>query len=56
MHTITGGWGEQKFPLCVGHEIVGVALRVGEKVTLVKVGQRVGVGAQSYSCREFLTV
>ncbi|KAK4163885.1 chaperonin 10-like protein [Cladorrhinum sp. PSN259] len=50
VHTINGGWGEQKFPLAVGHEIVGTAIRVGPKVTLVKEGQRVGVGAQSYSC------
>ncbi|KAK0125131.1 hypothetical protein ONS96_008995 [Cadophora gregata f. sp. sojae] len=50
LHTISGGWGEQHFPLCVGHEIVGTALRVGPKVTLIKPGQRVGVGAQSYSC------
>jgi len=49
-HTISGGWGDQHFPLCVGHEIVGEALRVGPKVTLIKPGQRVGVGAQSYSC------
>ncbi|KAH6629918.1 chaperonin 10-like protein [Chaetomium sp. MPI-SDFR-AT-0129] len=49
-HTVSGGWGEQKFPLAVGHEIVGTALRVGPKVTLIKPGQRVGVGAQSYSC------
>lgn len=50
LHTVSGGWGEQHFPLCVGHEIVGTALRVGPKVTLIKVGERVGVGAQSYSC------
>ncbi|CZS90116.1 probable cinnamyl alcohol dehydrogenase [Rhynchosporium agropyri] len=50
LHTISGGWGDQHFPLCVGHEIVGTALRVGPKVTLIKPGQRVGVGAQSYSC------
>jgi len=31
-------------------EIVGKALRVGPKVTLIKPGERVGVGAQSYSC------
>lgn len=31
-------------------EIVGTALRVGPKVSLIKPGQRVGVGAQSYSC------
>ena len=29
---------------------MGKAIRVGPKVTLVKEGQRVGVGAQSYSC------
>ena len=50
MHTISGGWGEQKFPLAVGHEIVGKAIRVGPKVTLIKEGERVGVGAQSWSC------
>jgi alcohol dehydrogenase (NADP+) len=31
-------------------EIVGIALRVGPKVTLAKPGMRVGVGAQNYSC------
>ncbi|KAN0114805.1 putative NADP-dependent alcohol dehydrogenase 6 [Hyaloscypha variabilis] len=50
LHTVSGGWGKQHFPLCVGHEIVGTALRVGPKVTLIKPGERVGVGAQSYSC------
>jgi alcohol dehydrogenase (NADP+) len=52
VHTITGGWGAQHFPLAVGHEIIGKALRVGPKVTLVKPGQRVGLGAQLYSCLE----
>ncbi|KAI1337894.1 alcohol dehydrogenase-like protein [Xylariaceae sp. FL0016] len=50
IHTISGGWGDQHFPLAVGHEIVGKALRVGPKVTLIKEGERVGVGAQSWSC------
>jgi len=50
LHTVSGGWGEQHFPLCVGHEIVGTAVKVGPKVTLIKEGSRVGVGAQSYSC------
>jgi alcohol dehydrogenase (NADP+) len=35
----------------VGHEIVGVAVRVGSEVKDIKVGDRVGVGAQSDSCR-----
>lgn len=34
----------------VGHEIVGTAVRVGSEVSHVKVGDRVGVGAQSDSC------
>ena len=50
LHTISGGWGSQQFPLAVGHEIVGTAIRVGSKVTLIKEGERIGIGAQSYSC------
>jgi alcohol dehydrogenase (NADP+) len=48
LHTITGGWGEDiPLPLCVGHEIIGKAIKVGSKVKDIKVGDRVGVGAQS---------
>jgi len=50
VHTITGGWGETPLPICVGHEVVGKAIRVGDKVTTVKVGDRVGVGAQIGAC------
>ena len=47
VHTITGGWGSDiPLPLCVGHEVVGRAVRVGKDVTTIKVGDRVGVGAQ----------
>jgi len=46
VHTITGGWGEAPMPLCVGHEIIGRAVKVGSKVKDIKVGDRVGVGAQ----------
>jgi len=52
VHTIKGDWGAQPYPLAVGHEIVGKALRVGPKVTKIKEGARVGVGAQSYACLE----
>lgn len=39
------------YPCCVGHEIVGVAVRVGSKAEGdIKVGDRVGVGAQSDAC------
>lgn len=50
VHTITGGWGEPNLPLCVGHEVVGKAIKVGDKVTTIKVGDRVGVGAQIWAC------
>lgn len=39
------------FPACcVGHEIVGKAVRVGSNVKHIKAGDRVGVGAQARSC------
>lgn len=50
VHTITGGWGEFKGPLCVGHEIVGKAIKVGKEVKTIKEGDRVGVGAQIWAC------
>ncbi|KAI9832291.1 MAG: hypothetical protein M1819_004469 [Sarea resinae] len=52
IHTITGGWGDCHLPLCPGHEVIGHAIRVGPKVKTVKVGDRVGVGAQIWSCLE----
>ncbi|KIY42983.1 GroES-like protein [Fistulina hepatica ATCC 64428] len=50
VHTITGGWGKCNLPICVGHEIVGHVVKAGPKVTLAKVGDRVGVGAQVWAC------
>lgn len=46
VHTITGGWGESPLPICVGHEVIGKAIKVGKDVKTIKVGDRVGVGAQ----------
>ncbi|KAG2169136.1 NADPH-dependent medium chain alcohol dehydrogenase [Aureobasidium pullulans] len=46
LHTITGGWGDAPLPLCVGHEVIGKVVKVGDKVSNCKVGDRVGVGAQ----------
>lgn len=44
--------GPVNYPCCVGHEIVGIAVRVGSQVQNgIKVGDRVGVGAQSDSCQ-----
>ncbi|KAJ3506404.1 hypothetical protein NM208_g16080 [Fusarium decemcellulare] len=50
LHMLRSGWGETPYPCCVGHEIVGKAVKVGKNVTRVKVGDRVGVGAQARSC------
>lgn len=44
--SINGGWGDCPLPICVGHEIVGKAVKVGKDVKTIKVGDRVGVGAQ----------
>ena len=52
MHTINGGWGKCHLPLCVGHEAVGTVVDIGPKVSLVKKGDRVGVGAQIHACLE----
>lgn len=38
------------YPCCVGHEVVGIAVKVGKNVKHIKVGDRCGVGAQQGSC------
>jgi len=51
IHTLRSGWGAVPYPVCVGHEIVGRAVKVGSKAEKgIKVGDRVGVGAQNSSC------
>ncbi|EXJ84059.1 hypothetical protein A1O3_04726 [Capronia epimyces CBS 606.96] len=50
LHTLSGGWGGTMYPSVVGHEIVGEAVRVGDKVKSVKVGDTVGVGPNAWSC------
>ncbi|KAJ6089271.1 hypothetical protein N7467_004487 [Penicillium canescens] len=52
LHTLRSGWGPTDYPCCVGHEVVGTAVRVGSQVKGdIKVGDRVGVGAQSGACQ-----
>jgi alcohol dehydrogenase (NADP+) len=51
LHTLRSGWAPAQYPVCVGHEIVGRAVRVGSKVKDIKLGDRVGVGAQCGSCQ-----
>lgn len=49
-HSLTRGL-FQVTPLCVGHEIIGRVIKVGKDAkTGVRVGDRVGVGAQVQAC------
>ncbi|KAL6703144.1 hypothetical protein ACN47E_010137 [Coniothyrium glycines] len=50
LSTLRSGWKPSEYPLVVGHEIIGKVTRVGENVTDLKIGDRVGVGAQSECC------
>ncbi|KAF8424166.1 chaperonin 10-like protein [Tirmania nivea] len=50
LHTLRSGWAPSIYPLVVGHEVTGRAVRVGSKVTSIKPGDFVGVGAQAWSC------
>ncbi|MEN9271975.1 MAG: NAD(P)-dependent alcohol dehydrogenase, partial [Gloeomargarita sp. DG_1_5_bins_55] len=43
-------WGISQYPLVPGHEVVGIVCAVGEQVTTLQVGQRVGLGWFSHSC------
>jgi alcohol dehydrogenase, propanol-preferring len=43
LHRVEGELPNPKLPLIIGHEIVGRGTRVGEQVSLLSVGQRIGV-------------
>ena len=51
IHTARDEWGSKQYPLCVGHEIMGVVKAVGGDVTKFKVGDYAGVGCFTDSCR-----
>ncbi|CCE61099.1 hypothetical protein TPHA_0A00140 [Tetrapisispora phaffii CBS 4417] len=51
VHRASSNWGPVKANQVVGHEIVGRVVKLGPKCKLgLKVGDRVGVGAQAKSC------
>ncbi|KAF2744701.1 cinnamyl-alcohol dehydrogenase 1 [Sporormia fimetaria CBS 119925] len=50
IHTLRSGWYPTPYPCVVGHEIIGKAVRIGKNVTHIQQGDRVGVGAQAFSC------
>lgn len=51
VHAGRGEWGAKRLPLVPGHEIVGIVSHVGDDVTDLAVGERVGVGCLVDSCR-----
>ena len=47
---INNEWGMSTYPLVPGHEVAGEIVALGEKVTHLKVGQKIGLGWYSKSC------
>lgn len=52
VHQVRNEWGNAKYPMVPGHEIVGKVVAVGNKVTKFKVGDLVGTGCLVDSCRD----
>ncbi|KAI7863349.1 chaperonin 10-like protein [Spinellus fusiger] len=52
IHAMDSGWRPTLYPCVTGHEITGVCTRIGKNVTNIKIGDRIGVGAQSGACLE----
>ena len=49
---IDNAWGDTRFPLVPGHEIVGIVEEAGSEVTDLQTGDRVGIGYQQEACFE----
>jgi alcohol dehydrogenase (NADP+) len=52
LHTVSGDWGPQAYPLVPGHEIVGIVTSIGSQASKYKIGDRVAVGCMVDSCQE----
>lgn len=52
IHQVREEWGQAIFPMVPGHEIAGTVRAIGEGVTEVAIGDRVGVGCMVDSCGE----
>jgi uncharacterized zinc-type alcohol dehydrogenase-like protein len=50
LHAIKNDWGNSKYPLVPGHEIIGTVKKVGSSVTKYKEGDTVGVGCLVDAC------
>jgi alcohol dehydrogenase (NADP+) len=55
IHQARGEWGNSRFPMVPGHEIVGRVTQVGAEVTKFKAGDLAGVGCMVDSCRTCAT-
>jgi propanol-preferring alcohol dehydrogenase len=51
LHVVDGELSSPRLPITPGHEIVGVVERLGEGVSALALGQRVGVGWLGSTCR-----
>lgn len=51
LHNARNDWGNAKFPMVPGHEIVGRVTAVGAEVSAFRVGDLVGVGCMVDSCQ-----
>jgi uncharacterized zinc-type alcohol dehydrogenase-like protein len=47
---VMNDWGFSQYPFVPGHEVVGTIAAIGDRVTNLHVGQRVGLGWYSRSC------
>lgn len=52
LHTVRQHWGDVKFPIIPGHEILGVVKEKGDQVSKFEIGDYVGVGCMVDSCGE----
>lgn len=52
IHQAKNEWGNSKYPMVPGHEILGKVCEVGSKVTKFKVGDLAGIGCMVDACRE----
>ena len=50
LHQVRNEWGNSKYPMVPGHEIVGIVTKKGPGVTKFEIGDRVGVGCFVSSC------
>jgi uncharacterized zinc-type alcohol dehydrogenase-like protein len=51
LHHVHSDWRTETYPMVPGHEIAGVVVQVGKKVTKFKVGDYAGVGCLVNSCQ-----